>query len=144
MINKILKKYNAKSNKWFPEITNDLNIYWQDDNIKEKYNQKNFSLTEFDLLKKYNAYIPRGWYGFSFGSPIPESWLKIVDEFLEYLVYLEKEQKITNFEIHQIKLKFGGLRFYVGYNCVSEKLRKDLDKQIKVIEKCLFDKKLIY
>jgi hypothetical protein len=84
------------------------------------------------LLDKWGDYIPKGWYGFSIEG-IPRSWYKIIDEFLEYI----KDSSDSKFEIHQIKLKFGGIRFYV--KCDSK-----FDKEIEFLEKMLYDKKLIW
>jgi hypothetical protein len=141
MINKILQKYEGQRNYWFPDVK-DTNLY-ADDKIKEKYSN-GCSKEEARLLKKYKSYIPKGWYGFSFGQPLHLDWFKIIDEFLEYLLKLQNEKRIENFEIHQIKLKFGGLRFYVSYKCEDEELREFIELQIDKLENSLFDEKLIY
>lgn len=86
------------------------------------------------FLKKYCEYIPRGWYGFSIGTPIIPEWLDILDEILELCTQLDED-----FEIHQIKLKFGGIRFYVH----SEIIEDIFDVEI-FIENKLFDNALIY
>ena len=97
-----------------------------------------------ELLKKYSAYIPKGWYGFSFGEPLYKDWFAIIDEFLQYLLDLQSQGKISGFEIHQIKLKFGGVRFYVSYRCEDDELRESISSQIDDLENQLFDEKLIY
>ena len=106
MINTILQKYDGQSNYWFPDLK-DVNVYINRNNKLDVacVNAEN------DLTAKYKKYIPVGWYGFDLGSPVPLDWFKIIDEFLTYLVELEQLNKIKNFEIHQIKLKFCGLRF---------------------------------
>ena len=141
MINKILQKYSGQRNYWFPDVE-DVNLY-VNDKTKEKYS-KGCRKEESRLLKKYASYIPKGWYGFSFGEPLHLDWFKIIDEFLTYLIELEQLNKISDFEIYQIKLKFGGLRFYVSYKCEDEEFREFIELQIDKLENSLFDEKLIY
>ncbi len=141
MITKILQKYNGKSNYWFPDV--EVSNLYTDSKIKEKYS-RGCREEEQRLLKKYSSYIPKGWYGFSFGEPLHLDWFKIIDEFLTYLIELEQLNRIQDFEIHQIKLKFGGLRFYISYKCEDEELREFIELQISKLEDCLFDEKLIY
>ena len=54
------------------------------------------------------------------------------------------ENKISNFEIHQIKIKFGGLRFYVSWKCDDKELDEYLNLQVDRLERHLHDDKLIY
>ncbi len=140
MINKILSKYKGFTDYWYPDVEEET-VYLSPD--LEKYRKECEGL-ESKLLEKYKDYIPKGWYGFSFGTPIPTDWLKIIDEFLQYLLKLQKENKIANFEIHQIKLKYGGLRFYVSYKCDDEEIREFIGLQIDKLEHHLYDSKLIY
>jgi hypothetical protein len=86
------------------------------------------------LLRKYKDHIPRGWYGFDIGEPTVPVWSTIIDEILD--ICLEADPK---FEIHQIKMKFGGIRFY----CNSE-LIEDLHEVESLIDNTLWDKALIY
>lgn len=140
MINKIISKYKGFTNYWYPDVK-EKTVYL---NSKlEKY-KKDCEGLENKLIKKYKNYIPDGWYGFSFGSPTPKDWFKIIDEFLQYLLKLQKEGKISNFEIHQIKIKFGGLRFYVSYKCDVEEFDEFIKLQIGALEHHLYDSKLIY
>lgn len=141
MINKILQKYDGYANYWFPDVK-DVNLY-KNLKTKKKYS-KGCGEEEQRLLEKYKSYIPKGWYGFSFGEPLHLDWFKIIDEFLEYLIQLNQLDRIENFEIHQIKLKMGGLRFYVSYKCDDEELREFIELQIDKLENHLFDEKLIY
>jgi hypothetical protein len=139
MIGKILQKYEGNRDYWFPNLK-DKNVYMNRDTKLDGECVQ----AENKLLEKYRQYIPKGWYGFSLGSPVPLSWFKIIDDFLTYLVSLEQLNKIQDFEIHQIKLKFGGLRFYVSYKCEDEELREFIELQIDKLENSLFDEKLIY
>ena len=141
MINKILSKYEGFTNYWYPDVEEET--LYQNEKVKEKYS-KNCSEKESALLKKWKPYVPDGWYGFSLGSPCPENWYNIIDEFLEYLVKLQNENKIHLFEIHQIKIKFGGLRFYVSWSCDDGELGEYLNLQIEKLERHLHDDKLIY
>ena len=140
MITKILQKYDGFTNYWYPDVKEET-VYLSPD--IEKYRAGCWD-KERELQKKYKQYIPPGWYGFSLGEPCPHDWYKIIDEFLEYLLKLQLENKISGFEIHQIKLKFGGLRFYVSYRCEDEEFREFIELQIAKLENHLFDKKLIY
>jgi hypothetical protein len=140
MITKILRKYDGFTNYWYPDVEEDT-IY-QSSEI-EKYRKESEGL-ESGLLNKYKDHIEKGHYGFSFGSPIPKVWLQIIDEFLEYLISLEKNGKISNFKIQQYKLKFGGLRAYCSWQTDDEELREFIELQINKLESHLFDKKLIY
>lgn len=141
MINKIIKKYGGNSNYWYPEV-NEINVYVNPE-VKEKYSRGCHQL-ELGLLHKWKAYIPTGWYGFSLGEPCPHVWYKLIDEFLEYFIKLQGDGKINDFEIHQIKIKFGGLRFYVGFSTEDGELREFLELQIHELERHCADEKLIY
>lgn len=86
------------------------------------------------LFHKWSHKVPKGWYGFDL-SNVPYVWGMIIDGFLEYI---DKETS-GEFEIHQIKLKMGGLRFYVG-GVSNMGLRKDIEE----LEDWLSDSRLIY
>jgi hypothetical protein len=94
---------------------------------------------DFILIQKWKDRIPTGWYGF---DGINELWGEIIDDFL-----VELEKVAPNFEIHQIKLKFGGLRFYIS---LGERLDNDprlanyINGQITLLEETLYSKDLIY
>jgi hypothetical protein len=140
MINKILQKYDGFANYWYPNVKEET-VYQSPD--LEKY-RKESDGEEHRLKEKYKLYIPKGWYGFSFGSPTPKNWFLIIDEFLEYLVELQKKKKISGFEIHQIKMKFGSCRFYISYKCNDDEMQEFIYLQIQKLESHLHDDKLIY
>ncbi len=81
-----------------------------------------------DLLLFWNwAYrVGKGWYGFHLGH-IPPVWKDMLDEFLSWL-----ESQCPDFEIHQIKMKFGSLRFYIDTHSedksVNETVRAEISK----------------
>jgi hypothetical protein len=133
-----------------PEIEKILNEYDLSvnipDNYKTVYHYRNNQLKECEkdfthpiiddsfLINKYRKNIPRGWYGFSIGSPTPKNWFVVIDKIIEKCIEVD-----PNFEIHQIKMKFGGIRFY----CTSNIIEDILDVEV-LIEENLHDKKLIY
>ena len=97
---------------------------------------KNFKseIDDCDLNEKYRKYIPKGWYGFDIGTLIIPLWMEIIDKIVELCVSMD-----PNFEIHQIKLKFGGIRFYCGSEIIE-----DLHGVEYLIENNLYDRALIY
>jgi hypothetical protein len=95
--------------------------------IKKKY-------SDSALYEKYVYNIPHGYYGFAIGEPTPINWLRAIDDILSLLIKKDK-----NFEIHQIKMKYGGIRFYC-YSSVIE----DIDEISTHIETKMWDKNLIY
>ena len=60
------------------------------------------------LFSKWAYRVGKGWYGFSLGD-VPLVWTKMLDDFLTWL-----EIQCPDFEIHQIKMKLGGVRIYLG------------------------------
>jgi hypothetical protein len=90
--------------------------------------------TDGYLLEKYRDYIPHGWYGFDVGTPIIPEWMEILDGIVELCTMIDPA-----FEIHQIKLKFGGIRFYV----YSEVIEDTHEVELLIGDK-MFDPALIY
>ena len=60
------------------------------------------------LFQKWAYRVGKGWYGFDLGD-IPQIWVVVLDEFLSWL-----ETQCPDFEIHQIKMKVGMVRIYLG------------------------------
>ena len=102
-------------------------------NPEEGKNYKS-EIDDVDLNKKYRKHIPKGWYGFDIGTPIIPIWVEIIDKIVEVCTTADPD-----FEIHQIKLKFGGIRFYTGSDIIE-----DLFDVERLIEHNLFDRALIY
>jgi len=128
-VKKIVEGYNLEVN--LPEHCK--KVYDCDEDEKKKlklYPDKRDSY----FLKKFEERIPPGWYGFDMGDPTPNSWMECIDAVLDFLV-----EKDPEFEIHQIKLKFGGLRFYVQ----SEVIEDVMDIELYLEDK-MFDRSLIY
>jgi len=86
------------------------------------------------FINKYRKHIPRGHYGFSLGSPIIPSWCEIIDKVLELCI-----SEDPNFEIHQVKIKFGTVHFNVHSDIIED--THDVDR---LIMRTLFDRALIY
>lgn len=127
----IIDKYNLKP----IQISNEYsNIYTYLSIYPEKQVEYTTDVTDTFLLDKYKNNIPEGWYGFAIGTPIIPSWPKIIDEVLQLCITND-----PNFEIHQIKLKFGGICFYVHSEIIE-----DIFDIESVIEDRLYDKLLIY
>ena len=92
------------------------------------------------LFMKWAYKIPKGWYGFALGNTVPFTWALIIDDFLD-----EINKVAPDFEIHQIKLKFGGLRFYISINTLMSKEKDDfIHEQVSKLEDLLQSKDLVY
>lgn len=122
----LIQKYNLKADsyeltKFSP--TGELN---EDVFFKASYAQ-NY------LLRKWRDKIPDGWYGFDFGCNTPQVWYAVIEEFLQHV-----REKCPDFEIHQIKTKWGGIRIYL------DKINDEIESEISKLESVLHDKKLIY
>lgn len=119
-----------------PYKTNIDEVDWKAQaNYKSGYNP------DLYLFMKWAYKVEKGWYGFSLENA-PMVWAIIIDEFLT-----ELDRIAPNFKIHQIKLKFGGLRFYVDLNLDEvgdADLIKAIHDQIGELETCLFNEALIY
>jgi hypothetical protein len=91
-------------------------------------------MTYKELTEKWDSYIDKGWYGFDgLGSPVPESWIDLIDETLDKIVGID-----PSFGIHQIKLKFGGIRMYLRSD--NELVHKLSDH----VENTCYDPALVY
>lgn len=107
-----------------------LQLCFEEDVPIEEKNKYNDSA----LYEKYRFNISHGHYGFALGEPTPINWLKALDEILSFLIKHDQ-----NFEIHQIKMKYGGIRFY----CESFVI-EDIGKIESIIENKMWNKILIY
>lgn len=87
---------------------------------------------ETTLQIRYFNRVPDGWYGFDV-SCFPTNWLNALEEFLAAL-----EIDSPDFEIYQIKLKYGMARIYLGNESI------DAQKAIDLLEDTMQDENLIY
>lgn len=111
-------------------------------NIIEKYNLSNLEVDE-DFHKKIKDkwidHVGEGWYGYAIND-CPTVWGKVVDDFLTELKTVD-----PNFSIHQIKIKFGGLRLYLGLSSdVEKEFKEHINEQINILENKLFNESLIF
>lgn len=60
------------------------------------------------FIEKYENYISKGHYGFSLGTPIIPAWNEILEKIIDLCIKTDPE-----FEICQVKIKFGRVCFYV-------------------------------
>lgn len=131
-VKEIVDSYDLQSG--LPDIGEHRNIYRylaDSETEREKYES---SLSDYDLCDKYSKHIPQGWYGFSIGTPVLPTWIEIIDKVLELCTATD-----PNFEIHQIKMKFGGIRFYT-YSEVIE----DLNAIEALLENTMYHKMFVY
>lgn len=90
------------------------------------------------LFMKWAYRVEKGWYGFALGN-VPMVWAIIINHFLT-----ELEKHAPNFKIHQIKLKFGGLRFYVDLGLKDGLKAEAIQLEIEKLERLLYNENLIY
>jgi hypothetical protein len=120
----LIEKYNLAPHSYY--VASAYPVNWADPTTKEN------AAKDYDLDIKWSKHIPAGWYGFSL-APCPDSWFSAIDEFLDELVKQNQE-----FEIHQVKLKYGQCRFYF------DKLTEDQQEALSLLEAALEDKFLVY
>lgn len=130
-VKEIFDKYNYTPIE-LPEEYGNLYRYL-DEHLEEYWKYESKSDDSY-LIEKYSKYIPKGHYGFSIGHPTPNAWNDIIEEILDLCI---KED--PNFEIHQIKTKFGRICFYVH----SDTIEDIFDIEVLIGNK-LFDEALIY
>jgi hypothetical protein len=65
-------------------------------------------ISDLLLFWKWAYRVRKGWYGFNLGH-IPPVWTEMLDEFLCWM-----EIQRPDFEIHQIKMKWAGVRIHLG------------------------------
>ena len=87
---------------------------------------------ETNLQAKYFDRVVDGFYGFD-AVRMPINWLEALEEFLT-----ELEKDSPDFEILQIKLKWGTFRGYLN------NLSEDAQKSVDLLEDIMQDSNLIY
>jgi len=115
-----------------PEGIKNLYVLLDNDvELKQFYTSKK---DDFYFINKYRNHISPGHYGFSIGTPTNIKWNELMDEILEYCI-----SKDPDFQIMQIKIKFGFMCFHVESEIIED------THEIEVfIMKTLHDKALIY
>lgn len=68
-----------------------------------------------------------------FGLSIPDAWVPLVDELCDDLQELDPD-----IVAHQVKSKFGGLRFYTGGTSEEalDRIREAADKSFNICQQC--------
>lgn len=124
------------------EIVNQLKEKYNARLEREEYKGKPDMSPTIYLFQKWAYKVEKGWYGFDLGWA-PFTWGLILSDFLEDL-----EKRCPDFKICQIKLKFGGLRFYVDLDkCITDRQSieaKKIREDISALEDWLHHDKLIY
>lgn len=83
------------------------------------------------LFQKWAYRVGKGWYGFDLGD-IPRAWADVLDDFLVWV-----ESQCPDFEIRQVKIKFGGLRFYIDTKCPHQAINTMVQSEIAQLQDLL-------
>ena len=104
---------------------------------------------EFDPIDKLIQEFPAVFQNMDSGaiSSVPSGWYNILYNLCEELTPIlnEERSKITEdqeqplFYVHQIKEKFGGLRFYFMMNTENTELHENIQKLIDIAEDKSYD-----
>lgn len=119
-VDKLIAKYKLAPNSYYKESPYD-GVY------------PDISKAELMLVENWQNRTKKGWYGISIGQPCPESWFAFLNEFL-YIV--EKYNK--DFEILQIKMKYGSIRIYL------DKISDETQDEVSKVQSFLHDRFLVY
>jgi hypothetical protein len=96
-----------------------------------KCDDHDYYISDILMFTKWAYRVGKRWYGFELGN-VPRVWTDVLHEFLTWL-----ETQCPDFEIHQIKMKLGGLRFYVGtktdFLIPYEKIRSEIFQLQKLL-----------
>ena len=84
------------------------------------------------LFQKWAYRVGKGWYGFDLGD-IPRDWVDVLDDFLAWM-----ESQCPDFEIRQVKIKFGGLRFYIDTKCLHQAINTMVQSEIAQLQDLIF------
>jgi hypothetical protein len=134
-VDKILEKYNLIVE--LPEGYNNIYDYERKNDHKDiaKFMSRFYPPhSDWYFVKKYDKFIPDGWYGFSIGTPTPKEWFDAIEEILDLMITNDPK-----FEIHQIKVKYGAIMFYCDSDIID-----DLNDIMFLIMKKMYSKYLIY
>jgi len=136
IVEELKKKYKAPLAKASRALKND----YVDGRLKEGA-EPLFS-TPFEpnifLFQKWAYRVGKGWYGFALDD-IPRVWVRILNDFLAWV-----ELQCPDFEIHQIKSKFGGVYVHIETHCKNEGVNQLVRSEISKLQALMFHKKLIY
>ncbi|HZM01617.1 MAG TPA: hypothetical protein VFC44_01220 [Candidatus Saccharimonadales bacterium] len=88
-------------------------------------------ISDLLLFSKWAYRVGKGWYGFNLGH-IPPVWTDMLNEFLSWL-----ETQCPDFEIQQVKTKFGPLRIYIETHCNDKAVNERVHSEIWKLGKLL-------
>jgi len=98
-------------------------------------------ISDWLLFSKWAYRVGKGWYGFDLGD-VPCVWTDVLDEFLSWV-----ETQCPDFEIHQTRIKFGSLRFYIGTKTdlfiPDEKIRSEISQLQNLLSMPQFEQETI-
>jgi hypothetical protein len=136
-IAKILRSHNCRRDSYYADITKPFDV-------PELVNAS--AENERRLRDKWKPHIAEGHYGFNIGV-CPAEWFSVIDEFLAYRSGIDPD-----FNIQQIKMKFGGIRVHVVVDRSrklvgatpggpgGEEMQECLQLQIKELEHALYSR----
>lgn len=131
-IEELIQKYNLKKDGYCEGVDALYGVSEHSDDVKARFFDTVYE-KEMALNNKYADRIPKGWYGFSLGTPTPVLFFDVIEEFLDYAI-----EQCPNLVILQVKIKFGGLRLYI------DRVTEQIAKECFELQDLLFDSKLIY
>lgn len=122
----LTKSYNLERDSYYPD--------------RETYKKAEYNQVRSELLDEaFRGLVGDDWYGFDLGV-VPNSWHDIISDLTEYL-----NQHLDGLVLQQIKVKFGGLRYY--YTCGKTNDKETVDKMYSLVtkvENLLYDQSMIY
>ena len=89
------------------------------------------------LFQKWAYRVGKGWYGFSLDD-IPHGWAIFINDFLAWL-----ESQCPDFEIHQIKITWGGLHCSIETKCEDKEINELVCSEICKLESFLHHDHLV-
>ena len=134
LLKEIEKIFKKKYQEFVMPDVNYTKIYKYIEDHPDEKSKYIFSKNDLYFNEKYKEFITKGYYGFSINSYMSENWREIIDNLVDLFITND-----PNFEIHQIKIKFGGVRFYV-----VSKVIEDLFEINELIEEKLYSPYLMY
>ena len=108
---RLIKKYSYM----FKEMERSKKKFIENENIREQLLNVKDEITKKSLLEQYEKV--GSYYPIAFGFECDDGWVDLLDELMEKLKEFDKLKSIN---IHQIKEKYGGLRFYTNYSYNEE------------------------
>lgn len=99
---------------------------------------RNKLLGEFpDLFPKENPLFRKG-SGVPFFIDCGDGWYKLIRDLCVSIREMLKKNPIDGFTVVQVKEKFGGLRFYIGYGSdkIFKRIHKAEEESYHICESC--------